>query len=144
MEAIGIDTGRGAGFRLPPAAPGFELLRSAKERTAEVKRNAGASLVDLGDGVLCVEFHSKMNALGADAIEMLQSGVREAARNFAALVVGNEAPNFSAGANLMLVLLEAQDENWDELDLMIRSFQQATMALKYADVPVVEIGRAHV
>ncbi|MSO45206.1 MAG: 3-hydroxyacyl-CoA dehydrogenase/enoyl-CoA hydratase family protein [Acidobacteria bacterium] len=137
MEAIGLDTGRGAAYRLPPAAPGFELLRSAKERTAVLKRNAGASLIDLGNGVLCVEFHSKMNALGADAIEMLQSGVREASRNFAALVVGNEAPHFSAGANLMLVLLEAQDENWDELELMIRGFQQATMALKYSDVPVV-------
>ena len=68
---------------------------------------------------------------------MLQAGVKEAARNFAALVVGNDAPNFSAGANLMLVLLEAQEGNWDEIDLMVRAFQQATMALRYADVPVV-------
>ena len=137
MEAIGMPTGRAEGFVLPPAAPGLELLRSAKERSAIVRKNAGASLVDLRDGVLCVEFHSKMNALGADAIEMLQAGVREASKNFAALVVGNEAPHFSAGANLMLVLLEAQDENWEEIDLMIRSFQQTTAALKYADVPVV-------
>ncbi len=102
-----------------------------------MKKNAGASLVDLGDGVLCVEFHSKMNAIGADTIQMLQAGVREASRNFKALVVGNEAPHFSAGANLMLVLLEAQEENWDDIDLMVRGFQQAMMALKYADVPVV-------
>ncbi len=102
-----------------------------------MKKNAGASLVDLGDGVLCVEFHSKMNAIGGDTIQMLQAGVREASRNFAALVVGNDAPNFSAGANLMLVLLEAQEENWDEIDLMVRAFQQTTMALRYADVPVV-------
>jgi 3-hydroxyacyl-CoA dehydrogenase len=93
--------------------------------------------VDLGDGVLCVEFHSKMNTIGADTIQMLQAGVREASKNFAALVVGNEAPNFSAGANLMLVLLEAQEQNWDEIDLMVRTFQQSTMALRYADVPVV-------
>jgi 3-hydroxyacyl-CoA dehydrogenase len=78
-----------------------------------------------------------MNTLGGDAIQMLQTGVREASRNFAALVVGNEAANFSAGANLMLVLLEAQEENWDEIDLMVRAFQQATMGLRYADVPVV-------
>jgi 3-hydroxyacyl-CoA dehydrogenase len=78
-----------------------------------------------------------MNAIGADTIQMLQAGVREASKNFAALVVGNEAPNFSAGANLMLVLLEAQEENWDEIDLMVRAFQQATMSLRYADVPVV-------
>jgi 3-hydroxyacyl-CoA dehydrogenase len=68
---------------------------------------------------------------------MLRAGVREAARNYAALVIGNEALNFSAGANLMLLLVEAQDENWEEIDAMVRAFQQANMALRYADVPVV-------
>jgi 3-hydroxyacyl-CoA dehydrogenase len=121
---------------LPPQ-PGLLTLRSVKERTTVVKTNAGASLVDLGDGVLCVEFHSKMNALGGDAIEMLQAGVREAAANSTALVVGNDAEHFSAGANLMLLLLEAQEGNWDEVDLMVRSFQSATMALKTSVVPVV-------
>jgi 3-hydroxyacyl-CoA dehydrogenase len=87
--------------------------------------------------VLCVEFHSKMNTIGADTIEMLQAGIREASRNFAALVIGNDAPHFSAGANLMLVLLEAQEENWDEINGMIAAFQQAMLALRYADVPVV-------
>jgi len=102
-----------------------------------VKKNPGASLVDIGDGVLAVEFHSKMNAIGGDTIQMLQAGVKEAAANFAALVVANDAVNFSAGANLMLLLLEAQEGNWDEVDMMIRAFQGATMALKHADVPVV-------
>ena len=102
-----------------------------------MRRNAGASLVDLGDDVLGVEFHSKMNAIGGDTIQMLQAGVKEAGSRFRALVVGNDAPNFSAGANLMLLLLEAQEGNWDEIDLMVRAFQGATMALKYADVPVV-------
>jgi 3-hydroxyacyl-CoA dehydrogenase len=102
-----------------------------------VKKNAGASLVDIGDGVLAVEFHSKMNAIGGDTIQMLHAGVKEAAANFAALVVANDAVNFSAGANLMLLLLEAQEGNWDEVDMMIRAFQGATMALKHADVPVV-------
>ena len=108
-----------------------------KEPNASIKKNAGASLVDLGDGVFCVEFHSKMNAIGGDTVQMLQAGVKEAAKNGRALVVGNDAPNFSAGANLMLVLLEAQEGNWDEIDLMIRAFQQADMALRYSDVPVV-------
>jgi len=102
-----------------------------------VKKNAGASLIDLGDGVLGIEFHSKMNAIGGDTIQMLQAGVKEASANFAAVVVANDAVNFSAGANLMLLLLEAQEGNWDEVDLMIRAFQGATMALKYADIPVV-------
>jgi 3-hydroxyacyl-CoA dehydrogenase len=123
--------------RVPPAAPDLQILRSARDQSRIVKKNAGASLVDLGDGVLAVEFHSKMNAIGGDTVQMLQAGVREASKNFAALVVGNEAPNFSAGANIMLVLLEAQEENWDEIDLMIRAFQQATMGLRYADVPVI-------
>ena len=122
---------------VPPQGPDLQILRTAKERSGILKKNAGASLVDLGDGVLCVEFHSKMNAIGGDTIQMLQAGLREASRNFAALVVGNDAPNFSAGANLMLVLLEAQEENWDEIEAMIRAFQQTMIALRYADVPVV-------
>ncbi len=122
---------------LPPAGPGLLILTSAAAQTTVVKRNAGASLVDLGDGVLGVQFHSKMNAIGGEAIAMLQAGVTEAERGFLALVVGNEAPNFSAGANLLLVLLEAQEGNWDELDLMVRAFQGATMALRLCAVPVV-------
>ncbi len=122
---------------LPPAGPGLQLLKSARDRQQLVQRNPGASLVDLGDGVLAVEFHSKMNAIGADTLQMLQAGVTEAALNFQALVVGNDAPNFSAGANLMLLLLEAQEGNWDEIDLMVRTFQATTQALRYSDVPVV-------
>ena len=110
---------------------------NAKDQSRIVKKNAGASLVDIGDGVLAIEFHSKMNAIGSDTLQMLQAGVREAERNFAALVVGNDAPHFSAGANLMLLLLEAQEENWDDIDLIIRQFQQSTMGLRYSKVPVI-------
>jgi len=122
---------------VPPAAPGLLILRSARERNRIIRKNSGASLIDLDDGVFCVEFHSKMNAIGGDTMQMLQAGVKEAAKNGRALVVGNDAPNFSAGANLMLVLLEAQEGNWDEINLGIRSFQQTTMMLRYSDVPVV-------
>ena len=122
---------------LPPAGPGLQILRASKARGGVVRRNAGASLVDLGDGVLAVEFHSKMNTIGADTVQMLQAGLSEAAANFTALVIGNDAPDFSVGANLMLVLLEAQEGNWDEIDLMVRGFQQVTQAIRYAPVPVV-------
>jgi 3-hydroxyacyl-CoA dehydrogenase len=122
---------------VPPAAPDLQILRSAKERQRIVRRNSGASLVDLDDGVLAVEFHSKMNTIGGDTVQMLHAGLKEAAANFSALVVGNDAPDFCAGANLMLVLLEAQEGNWDEIDAMIRAFQAATQALRYADVPVI-------
>lgn len=120
-----------------PARPGLLILTEAARRSQVVKTNAGASLVDLGDGVLAVQFHSKMNAIGGDTLAMIHAGITEAVTNHRALVVGNEAPNFSAGANLMLVLLEAQEGNWDELDLMVRAFQRATMALRLSPVPVV-------
>ncbi|MBI4485457.1 MAG: 3-hydroxyacyl-CoA dehydrogenase [Acidobacteria bacterium] len=122
---------------VPPAAADLQILKAAKDRQQVVGKNAGASLVDLGDGVLAVEFHSKMNALGGDTVQMLHAGVKEASANFSALVVGTEAPDFSVGANLMLLLLEAQEGNWDEIDLMVRGFQGMTSALRYADVPVV-------
>jgi 3-hydroxyacyl-CoA dehydrogenase len=120
---------------LPEA--GIVDLAAVRERGGVRKKNAGASLLDLGEGCALVEFHSKMNVLGADAMEMILSSVKEARAHFDALVVGNQGENFSAGANLMLVLMAVQEEEWDELDLMIRRFQQATMALKYSDVPVV-------
>jgi 3-hydroxyacyl-CoA dehydrogenase len=134
-----LESGRNRlrGGQVAPAAADLLILRAARDRAKVVRKNPGASLVDLGDGVLAVEFHSKMNAIGGDTIQMLQTGVREAERNFAALVVGNEGVHFSAGANLMLVLLEAQEENWEELDLMVRTFQQTTLALRYAAVPVI-------
>jgi 3-hydroxyacyl-CoA dehydrogenase len=122
---------------VPPRAPDLQLLPRAKAGRPPVRRNAGASLVDLGDGVLGLEFHSKMNAIGGDTVAMMRAGVEEASRNFEALVIGNDAPAFSAGANLMLLLLEAQEENWDEIDLMVRTFQSAVLGLRYASVPVV-------
>jgi 3-hydroxyacyl-CoA dehydrogenase len=137
QKTLAAGTNRFRSDGVPPGAPGLLILKAAKSRQAVVKRNPGASLVDLGDGVLAVEFHSKMNTIGTDTVQMLQAGVREAARNFVALVVGNEAPNFSAGANLMLVLLEAQEGNWEEIELGIRAFQDANLALRYADVPVI-------
>jgi len=128
-----VQGSKGPAAPKPWAKAGPRVQRSRRI----VKSNDGASLVDLGDDVLGVEFHSKMNTIGGDAIAMLHAGVAEASRSFAALVVGNDADNFSAGANLMLILLEAQEGNWDEIDAMVRAFQEATMALKYSAVPVV-------
>ena len=105
--------------------------------TNRVRSNPGASLVDLGDGVLCVEFHTKMNAVGEDVFAMVFAGLEELERNYDALVVGNQGEHFCAGANLMMILLAAQEGEWDELDVMIRRFQQMNMALKYAPKPVV-------
>ncbi|HTS46715.1 MAG TPA: 3-hydroxyacyl-CoA dehydrogenase/enoyl-CoA hydratase family protein [Bryobacteraceae bacterium] len=121
---------------LEPRA-GIVTLADRKRANGVVAKNAGASLVDLGDGVLCVEFHSKMNSLGEDNIGMLYAGLEETNKNFDAMVIANEGENFSVGANLMMVLLAAQEGEWDELDRAINRFQQANMALKYAANPVV-------
>jgi 3-hydroxyacyl-CoA dehydrogenase len=123
--------------RVPPAGGDLQILKAAKERQRIVRQNAGASLVDLGDGALAVEFHSKMNAIGGDTVEMLHAGIQEAEGNFAALIVGNDGLHFSAGANLLLLLLEAQEGNWDEIDRMVRAAQGVTSALRYAGFPVV-------
>jgi 3-hydroxyacyl-CoA dehydrogenase len=135
-----LASGRNAfrdGRPAPAAGDNLLLLRAARDHGRIVRQNAAASLVDLGNDVLCVEFHTKMNVIGGETLEMLRAGVAEAERNFAALVVGNEAPHFSAGANLLLLLLEAQNANWDGIDLMVRTFQQTTTGLRYARVPVV-------
>ncbi|MDQ3171707.1 MAG: 3-hydroxyacyl-CoA dehydrogenase NAD-binding domain-containing protein [Acidobacteriota bacterium] len=102
-----------------------------------IRSNTAASVRDLGDGVLAIDLHSKMNAIGGDTIDMLEQGVRAASDRHRALVVATRGPHFSAGANLMLLLLASQDGDWDEVDLMVRSFQRATMALRLSAVPVV-------
>ncbi len=117
--------------------PGTIILKSVKDRTGVIKKNAGASLIDIGDGVACLEFHSKMNAIGGDTLQMLKTSLAEVEKNFVGLVVGNQGQNFCVGANIMLMLMEAQEENWEELDMMSRVFQQSTMSLRYSPKPVV-------
>jgi 3-hydroxyacyl-CoA dehydrogenase len=117
--------------------PGTIILKSLKDRTGVVRKNSGASLIDLGDGVACLEFHSKMNSIGGDTLEMLKAALNEVEKNFSGLVVGNQGQNFSVGANLMLMLMEAQDENWEELDMIGRFFQSSVMSLRYSPKPVV-------
>lgn len=117
--------------------PGIILLPSLKAAKHEIKKNAGASLIDLGDGVVCLEFHSKMNSIGADTVQMIHAGLKALNEEFEAMVIGNQAPNFCVGANLMLVLMAIQESEWDELHQAARAFQNANMALKYAPKPVV-------
>jgi len=112
-------------------------LAALKNQGQLVTGNKGASLIDIGDGVACLEFHSPKQAIGADLITMMMKAADEVERNFEALVVGGSTVNFSVGANLMMMLMEAQDENWDEIDLVVRQFQNANMRLKYLKKPVV-------
>jgi len=116
---------------------GVIILKSLKDAGREVERNSGASLIDLGDGVVCCEFHAKMNAIGADLIAMLHKGLKRLETDFEAMVIANQAVNFSVGANLMLVLVGAQEQEWDELHMAVKQFQNINLAIKYAAKPVV-------
>ncbi len=118
---------------------GVWSVEVAKKSNGVVKKNAGASLVDLGDGVACIEFHSKMNTIGTDIVQLILQTLKPGGPgdNFDAFVVTNDATNFSVGANLMLLLMSIQEEEWDEVDLAIRQFQGMTQAIKFSPKPVV-------
>jgi 3-hydroxyacyl-CoA dehydrogenase len=120
-----------------PEPPGIIILKSVKDRSGVVQKNAGASLIDLGDGVLCCEFHSKMNSIGGDLVAMIHAGIARLSSGFDAMVIGNQASNFSVGANLMLVLISAQEGEWDDIHMAVRQFQRVNMAIKYAPRPIV-------
>jgi 3-hydroxyacyl-CoA dehydrogenase len=126
-----------SGTKKVEEAAGILILKALKDANREVERNSGASLVDLGDGVVCCEFHAKMNAIGADLIAMIHKGLKRLETDFDAMVIANQAVNFSVGANLMLVLVGAQEQEWDELHMAVKQFQNINLAIKYAKKPVV-------
>lgn len=113
-------------------------LQRLKTINGVVKKNSGSSLIDLGDGVLGLEFHSQSNAIGLDIIQLINQGIEEVETgDYKGLVIGNQGRNFCVGANLALMLLEAQDFNFFELELVVRQFQNMAMNIKYAEKPVV-------
>ncbi len=117
--------------------PQIIILPSLKERAKVVKSNAGASLIDMGDGVACLEFHSQNNSIGPDVIQMMEDSVAEVEENFEGLVIGNQGVNFCVGADLRQVYPAAAEKRWDELERAVNSFQQACMRVKYSERPVV-------
>lgn len=122
-----------------PAAEGVWSVSTAKKSHGVVKKNAGASLIDLGDGVGCIEFHTKMNALGGDIVQMVTQSLKTGGigDQFEAFVITGDSANFSVGANLMMLMLAVQEEEWDEVDLAIKQFQGMTQAVKFCTRPVV-------
>jgi 3-hydroxyacyl-CoA dehydrogenase len=126
-------------WQLLQVPPGVWSVTVAKKSKGIVKKNSGASVVDLGDGVACIEFHSKMNSLGADILSLISQTLKSGGPgdNFDAFVITNDATNFSVGANLMLLLMSVQEEEWDDVDLVIRQFQGMTQAIKFSPKPVV-------
>jgi 3-hydroxyacyl-CoA dehydrogenase len=118
---------------------GVWSVEVAKKSNGVVKKNSGASLVDVGDGVGCIEFHSKMNTIGSDIVQLISQTLKPGGPGdaFDAFVISNDATNFSVGANLMLLLMSIQEEEWDDVDLAIRTFQGMTQAIKFSPKPVV-------
>lgn len=118
--------------------PGVVNLADYKEEGKVVLKNSGASLVDIGDGVLCFEIHSPHQALGQDVMLLLDKAIAEVEKDeWQGMVIANHARNFCVGANLMMVLMESQAEEWDEVDMMVRMFQTFLMRMKYCEKPVV-------
>jgi 3-hydroxyacyl-CoA dehydrogenase len=130
---------RTANYEPVKVPSGVWSVEVAKKSNGVVKKNSGASLVDLGDGVACIEFHSKMNTIGSDIVQLISQTLKPggAGDAFDAFVITNDATNFSVGANLMLLLMSIQEEEWDEVDLAIRTFQSMTQAIKFSPKPVV-------
>lgn len=112
-------------------------LKRFKKKHGVLKSNSGASLIDIGDGILLLEFHSRSNAIGLDIMQMINYAVDEVEKNHKGLVIGNQGKNFCVGANLGMILMEAQDDNIFELDFTIKTFQNALMKIKYSSKPVV-------
>jgi 3-hydroxyacyl-CoA dehydrogenase len=112
-------------------------LKKLKKQKGVIKKNSGASFIDIGDGVVLLEFHSKSNAIGLDILQMINFAIDEVEKNYKGLVIGNQGKNFCVGANLGMILMEAQDDNYYELDMVVRQFQQAAMRIKYSNKPVV-------
>jgi 3-hydroxyacyl-CoA dehydrogenase len=130
---------RSSSYKPVEVPAGVWSVTVAKKSNGVVKKNSGASLVDIGDGVGCIEFHSKMNSLGDDIVQLVSQSLKPGGpgEKFDAFVITNDGPNFSVGANLMLLLMSAQEEEWDEIDLAIRAFQGMTHAIKFSSKPVV-------
>ncbi|MDM5228584.1 3-hydroxyacyl-CoA dehydrogenase NAD-binding domain-containing protein [Cytobacillus sp. NJ13] len=124
-------------YKLIEENPKAINLKHLKKQKGVIKKNTGASLIDLGDDVALLEFHSQSNAIGLDIIQMINFAVDEVEKNYKGLVIGNQGKNFCVGANLGMILMEAQDDNIYELDMVVRQFQNAMMKIKYSAKPVV-------
>jgi 3-hydroxyacyl-CoA dehydrogenase len=124
-------------YKPVPQPQGIISLAALKANHKVVRDNGSAALIDLGDGIGCIEFHTKANAIDAGIIEMLHYAVEEGQKQFRALVIGNDTQYFSAGANVLLVLMAARQGEWNQIDNAIDGLQQAHMRLKYSPIPVV-------
>ena len=120
-----------------PKTPGLIVLGDLKKAKKVINENPGASLYDIGDGVALVEFHTKMNALDDDIFTIVEEGLDRAEKEFDGVVIGNEGENFSAGANIGMILMGSKSQQWDMLEQVVKRFQNLNMRMRYFSKPVV-------
>jgi 3-hydroxyacyl-CoA dehydrogenase len=119
-----------------PGQDAFIILDNIR-KTTEVYSNSGVSIQDLGDGILNVEFQSKMNTIGGDVLAGINKGIDLAEKDFAGLIVGNQGPNFSVGANIGMIFMMAAEQEYDELNAAIKYFQDTMMRMRYSSIPTI-------
>ncbi|WP_158798310.1 3-hydroxyacyl-CoA dehydrogenase/enoyl-CoA hydratase family protein [Pedobacter sp. L105] len=119
-----------------PGADEFIILDNIRGNKT-IWKNSGASIIDLGDGILNVEFHSKMNTIGGDTLQAINKAIDLAEKDYRGLVIGNDGANFSAGANVGMIFMMAVEQDWDELNMAVRAFQNTSMRIRYSSIPVV-------
>ncbi len=123
-------------YKVIPGTEEFISLENIRS-TKTIWKNSGVTITDLGDGIINAEFHTKMNTIGGDVLQGLNKAVELAEKDYRGLVISNEGANFSAGANVGMIYMMAADQNWDELNMAVKVFQNATMRLRYSSIPVV-------
>ena len=123
-------------YKSVPGTDEFIILDNLRSNKV-IWKNAGASIIDLGDGILNVEFHSKMNTIGGDTLQAINKAIDLAEKEYRGVVIGNDGANFSAGANVGMIFMMAVEQEWDELNMAIRQFQNTSMRIRYSSIPVV-------
>lgn len=123
-------------YKIIPGSEKFISLENIRS-TKTIWKNAGVTITDLGDGILNAEFHTKMNTIGSEILSGLNKAIDIAEKDYKGLVISNEGANFSAGANVGLIFMLAAEQEWDELNMAVRAFQNTTMRLRYSSIPVV-------
>ncbi|MES2828288.1 MAG: 3-hydroxyacyl-CoA dehydrogenase NAD-binding domain-containing protein [Bacteroidota bacterium] len=123
-------------YKAIPGTDAFVILDNLRADKV-VWKNSGASIIDLGDGILNVEFHSKMNTIGGDTLQAINKAIDMAEKDYRGVVIGNDGANFSAGANVGMIFMMAVEQEWDELNMAVRMFQNTSMRIRYSSIPVV-------
>lgn len=123
-------------YKIIPGTEDFILLDNIRE-SSTIWKNSGTTITDLGDGILNLEFHTKMNSIGGEVIEGINKAIDLAEQQYKGLVVSNNGANFSAGANVGMIFMMAVEQEFDELDFAIRQFQNTMMRIRYSSIPVV-------